>query len=239
MPNASPGRRQYGHPGATLARMTTPRLLATAALLMTAAVLTISGCTSGTGTTHAAASRAPASGTPAPSPTTAAASPTPIPTGTYRDQVMTWGRQFAACVRAHGIANFPDPVYPAGVAANGPDDHDLFPDGSFGTALFPVDKGMLIRAMSGACSDLARQMPPAPDSIRPVNAAQLAAMRRFSQCMRRHGFADFPDPKADGTFPIQGGPYDSLLPYHNGGTAQLTNAYLACDQNQRIPMRAS
>jgi hypothetical protein len=154
MPNASPGRRQYGHPGATLARMTTPRLLATAALLMTAAVLTISGCTSGTGTTHAAASRAPASGTPAPTPPPPPARPTPIPTGTYRDQVMTWGRQFAACVRAHG-------------------------------------------------------------------------------------FADFPDPKADGTFPIQGGPYDSLLLYHNGGTAQLTNAYLACDQNQRIPMRAS
>src|SRR5262249_46647254 len=155
------------------------------------------------------------------------AAPAPSPTGTYRDQVMAWGRQFAACARAHGFPNFPDPVYPAGVGPNGPEDTtDLFPDSSFGVRLFlppgGSDNGTLIRALN-ACSDLARQMPPTPDSTRPVTAAQLAVIRQFSKCMRQHGFPDFPDPRADGTFPIQGGPYDSLLPYHGNAPQALIN----------------
>ena len=225
---------------ATLSGMT-KRLLASAALLLTAVALNIAGCSSGTGTNNAAASRAPTGGTPTAS-ASAAASPAPRPTGTYRDQVMDWGRRFAACARARGISNFPDPVYPAGVGANGPEGStDLFPDSGFGVLLFvgsepgQVDKGTLSRALD-ACSDLARLMPPAPDSTRPVTAAQLAVIRHFSQCMRQHGFPDFPDPRADGTFPIRGGPYDSLLPYHNGGTSQLTNAYLACDKDH-MPVR--
>ena len=222
--------------------MTKPRLLATAVLLLTAVALTIAGCSSDTGTTNAAASRAPAAAPTASA--SATVSPAPSSAGTYRDQVMAWGRRFAACARARGISNFPDPVYPAGVGPNGPEDTtDLFPDSGFGVLLFvgtqpgQADKGTLARALD-ACSDLARLMPPAPDSTRPVTAAQLAVIRQFSQCMRQHGFPDFPDPRADGTFPIQGGPYDSLLPYHNGGTPQLTNAYLACDKDH-MPVRDS
>ena len=234
---------------ATVSRMTKPRLLATAALLLTAAALTIAGCSTGTGTTNGApqapaggavtagASGGGASGGSA----NGAASPAPSRTGTYRDQVMAWGRRFAACARAHGFPNFPDPIYPAGVGPNGPEEPGLFPDASFGVRLFlppgRPDKLGVIRALE-ACSDLARQMPPTPDSTRPVTAAQLAVIRQFSKCMRQHGFPDFPDPRADGTFPIQGGPYDSLLPYHNGGSSGLTNAYLACDKDH-MPVRDS
>jgi hypothetical protein len=223
--------------------MTTPRLLATAALLLTAATLTIAGCSSGTGTTHAAASQAPANGSPAGgAPTasaTAVASPTSSPTGTYRDQVMAWARQFAACVRAHGIANFPDPVYPAGVGPNGPQDTGLFPDRNWGAdALFPVnDKVVLGRALA-LCPDLVKKVPPAPDSLRPPTAQEMAIMRQFSQCMRRHGFHDFPDPRADGTFPILNGPYASLHDQFANVPRALDDAYLACQQRW-MPMNAS
>src|SRR5215831_2306623 len=130
--------------------MTKPRLLTGAPLLLLAAsALALAGCTTGTGTTNAgaASSHGPAS-TPA-STATAAASQAPSSTGTYRDQIMAWGRQFAACSRAHGMPSFPDPSYPAGVGPNGPEDTtDLFPDAGFGITLFPTtDKGMLVQAL--------------------------------------------------------------------------------------------
>jgi hypothetical protein len=226
--------------------MTKPRLLIAAALLTTA--MLVAGCSAGAATdtsgapasagaagADAAGSSAPATGAAAAS---AAASPAANPTGTYRDQIIAWGRRFAACARARGIPRFPDPVYPADWGPNGPNDgNTLFPERYMGTALFPLDKGQLVRALD-ACTDVARQEPPAPDSLRPPTARELAIMRQFSQCMRRHGYSDFPDPHSDGTFPIAGGPYDSLLPYRPDGSRQLINAYLACDTDH-MPVRAS
>ncbi|MBO0871379.1 MAG: hypothetical protein J2P15_22730, partial [Micromonosporaceae bacterium] len=168
---------------------------------------------------------------------TAAASPAPSPTGTYRDQIMAWGRRFAACVRAHGAPNFADPVYPAGLGPNGPTG-SVFDTFEWGFEnLFHLDKSDA--AAMGACDDVLVQMPPAPDGNRPPTAAQMTTLRQFAQCMRRHGFPDFPDPRADGTFPILNGPYSSLHPpFHNVPRA-LDNAYLACTATDRIPMVAS
>src|SRR5262249_4126597 len=101
----------------------------------------------------------------------------------------------------------------------------------------PADKVSFAQA-AGACSDVARQEPPAPDSLRPPTAQELVIMRQFSQCMRRHGFSSFPDPRSDGTFPIQGGPYDSLLAYHGDVPTPLDNAYLAC-QKDHMPVLAT
>jgi hypothetical protein len=221
--------------------MTKLRVLVTAALALTAAAIAAAGCTAGSGagtdTTNAAASGSPASGAPATS-ATATASPAPGPTGTYQEQIMAWGRRFAACVRAHGQPDFPDPVYPAGVGPNGPNDTGPFPYREWGTELFPVDKGTLVRALD-ACPEVVSQMPPAPHSLHPPTAAEMAILRRFSQCMRQHGFADFPDPKADGTFPILNTRYTSLQPPFQNVPRELMNAYLACTARDRIPMRAS
>jgi hypothetical protein len=179
--------------------MTTPRFLPAAALLLTAAALAIAGCTTGTGTGNAAGSGAGA-------PTASAAgaeNPAPSATGSYQDRVMAWGRQFAACARSHGIPAFPDPVYPANAQPSGL---------VWGFNLFAtVDKPTLGRA-TGACADVTRQVPPAPDAVLPPDATVLAHMRQFAQCMRRHGQSDFPDPLTDGTFPIANTPYEALSP---------------------------
>jgi hypothetical protein len=168
--------------------MTTPRFLPVAALLLATTALTIAGCTS-----NATGSGTPRGGGPGAS-AVGSASPGPSATGNYQDQVMVWGRRFAACARSHGIPTFPDPVYPA----------DAQPTGlTWGFALFAtVDKASLGQAANGACADVARQMPPAPDADSKPSATTLTHMRQYAQCMRQHGMSDFPDPKADGTFPI-------------------------------------
>src|SRR5690242_5287052 len=155
--------------------MTTPRFRPAAVLLLTAAALALAGCSGGTatGSAGAAGSGAPASGMPAAS-AAGAASPGASATGSYQDQVMAWGRRFAACVRAHGNPTFPDPVYPANAQPSGL---------TWGFALFAsVDKPTLGQVANGACADVTRQMPPAPDALRPPDATTLAHMRQYAQC---------------------------------------------------------
>jgi hypothetical protein len=43
------------------------------------------------------------------------------------------------------------------------------------------------------------------------NASDLPKLRQFAACMREHGLPDWPDPNADGTFPIAGTPLQSQL----------------------------
>ncbi len=91
------------------------------------------------------------------------------------------GARFAACIRAHGVANFPDPnsqgaiqIGPSsGIDPNSP---------RFQTA-------------QQACQKLL------PNGGQPT-PAQLARAQQhalaFSGCMRKHGLPDFPDPTFSG-----------------------------------------
>jgi hypothetical protein len=95
-------------------------------------------------------------------------------------------RQFAQCMRDHGVAmNDPQP----GQAGGGL--------GGLAAGLDPNDP--TVRAAFTACqSNL-------PNGGQPpkLDAQQAAAYRVFAQCMRDHGI-DLPDPAADGTLQLNG-----------------------------------
>jgi hypothetical protein len=55
------------------------------------------------------------------------------------------------------------------------------------------------------------------------SAADLAKLKAYAKCMREHGIPDFPDPKADGTFPIIGTPLE-----HEGKSERVLSAMDAC-----------
>lgn len=181
---------------------------------MAAATLTVlAGCSSGSsGSTGTAAgtsapvvaSSAPAAGS---SPTAAAAA-SPTAVGSYQEQLLAYGRQLAQCARAHGLPRFPDP---AGV--------DYTPEG-IGDPRFPgVDKGDLVTAMD-RCKDITRRIPHPPPPG-PPSAATLRKMRQYAQCLRQHGLSGFPDPRADGTFPIRGTRYAGLEAFYYSEGGQL------------------
>ncbi len=94
---------------------------------------------------------------------------------------------FSRCMRQHGITNFPDPGSGGGLRI----------DSSSG-----IDpESPRFQAAQQACRSLL------PRGAEP-NPAQQAAMQqaalRFSQCMRQHGIADFPDPEfGPGTMKLQ------------------------------------
>jgi hypothetical protein len=86
------------------------------------------------------------------------------------------GARFSACMRSHGVRNFPDPSSGGGLTI----------DPSMG-----IDpNSATFKAAQKACQKLLQ--------IKPPSAAQQAQMQsqalRFSACMRSHGVPKFPDP---------------------------------------------
>jgi hypothetical protein len=145
--------------------MTRIQLLAAASIAAALTVAGAAGCAAGGGN-HAGAT-----------PTPAAHSPSLNPQLYHR---------VAACFRAHGVPNFPEPTENPQTGQ-----WDLPP----GTRKPPQS------AMT-ACRSLLEQIPESKGdsgpSHRPPTSAEMVKLKQFAQCMRQHGLADFPDPGADG-----------------------------------------
>jgi hypothetical protein len=95
----------------------------------------------------------------------------------------------AQCVRDHGIPNFPDPV----LGTRG----DLQVDDQLLHSL----PASVTQAAEQACIRQIEAAQQAADAQRPPATPQeLAQATRFAQCMRRHGWPNFPDPDAQGGF---------------------------------------
>jgi hypothetical protein len=87
------------------------------------------------------------------------------------------------CVRAHGRPDFPDPT-------QAPDGSWQFPPSADGQEL------------PAACAALKRRLGGQGATRKPASEADMAKLRQFAQCMRRHGLPDWPDPKNDGSFAL-------------------------------------
>ena len=96
--------------------------------------------------------------------------------------------QFTACMRSHGVTNFPDPKIGGG--------GDLRVQASpNGTAVNGVAvNGPAFQTAMSAC----RSKLPNGGKGPPLDARRRQAMLRFSQCMRAHGETNFPDPTFNG-----------------------------------------
>ncbi|HTW12388.1 MAG TPA: hypothetical protein VME01_06585 [Solirubrobacteraceae bacterium] len=93
--------------------------------------------------------------------------------------------RFTGCMRAHGIADFPDPPTAADPSAGR----------AWKSAFDNQSPGF--RAAESACQHLMPAGGQHSQGSAP-NRAQTAAMLAFSRCVRGHGFPDFPDPTAAG-----------------------------------------
>lgn len=93
--------------------------------------------------------------------------------------------KFTDCIRAHGIADFPDPP-----TMNSPSSGRTWKN-----AFANQSPGFV--AAATACQHF---MPPAPGHSQgsAPSRAQIAAMLAFARCIRGHGLANFPDPTAGG-----------------------------------------
>lgn len=128
-----------------------------------------------------------ASGTPAAS---AASSTTPAATGADTPPANLGQNllDYSACMRAHGVANFPDP--------------QIQQSGQQVSATIHLTPAITSSpAFESAQASCARSVPDAPPANPPTAGAvrqQQQAALAFVGCMRGHGFPDFPGPTANG-----------------------------------------
>jgi hypothetical protein len=119
------------------------------------------------------------------SPTAAASS-----SGTSVQQMLGIGRRFAQCARDHGYPALPDPEIQDGRLA--------FPANQY-------TKEQLEEAEKvPECKAILAELPPAhpKDNNPTLNAADMQKAREYAKCMREQGIPDWPDPVADGSFPL-------------------------------------
>jgi hypothetical protein len=108
------------------------------------------------------------------------------------------GLAFSQCMRAHGVADFPDPNAQGQTQISGGPNSDLSPNN-------PTFQ----RAQNACQSKL-----PTPSPAQQAQALQNAL--KMSQCMRAHGITDFPDPQSQGggriSISLHGSPGSDLNP---------------------------
>jgi hypothetical protein len=97
---------------------------------------------------------------------------------------------FSACMRNHGVANFPDPK----VSSSGP--------GQTAIAMV-VPKQFASSPQFKSASQACRSILPVVGNISPAEVAKLQQARKedllaFARCLRVHGLTNFPDPTNQG-----------------------------------------
>lgn len=108
-------------------------------------------------------------------PLAAGSSPSPF---ANPQKMYQYAVSYAVCMRAHGLANFPDPNPPHGRGF------------SFNPSADSKSPGFA-RA-SAACKHF---LPDSGGGLTPAQQSYAAAqMLKYSRCMRSHGIPDFPDP---------------------------------------------
>jgi hypothetical protein len=102
--------------------------------------------------------------------------------------------QFAHCMRAHGVTDFPD------ATAQG---------------TFNLPQGMTTEPQFASADQSCKSLaPPGSLSQQAPTTAELNKAAKFAACMRRNGERDFPDPAPNGRFQLNGGanPVDPNAP---------------------------
>jgi hypothetical protein len=90
--------------------------------------------------------------------------------------------ELVACARANGDPSMPDPTID-----------------SQGQAHFPPGTPMPSQATQQACQSIYNRL---PASVRNSAAPDIQMEIKFAQCMRQHGLSDWPDPNANGDYPL-------------------------------------
>ena len=153
------------------------------------------------------------------------ASPSPTPMSDA--EVLAIGKQIAQCIRDQGIVEMPDPI----VDEN---HHIQLPEGAEEQIEGRYPEATLQQAQQ-ACQSLFDQLPESAvrsgdnggDGNDPGDRApgpgDMDALRAFAQCVREQGIPDWPDPGADGRFPVSSTPLAD-----QAKSPRLIAAYEAC-----------
>jgi hypothetical protein len=129
------------------------------------------------------------------------------------DQILAIGRKYAQCLRDHGITNVSEPKVDSGhlQGAGVPAD---YPDAAKLDAAFQACGSILDRLPAGVLG-----------GGRQVSAGDLEKLGKWAECVRQHGFPQWPDPNGEGLFPVRGTALENAMK-----SDQFRDALKACEQ---------
>jgi hypothetical protein len=148
----------------------------------------------------------------------------PSPTAMSNAEVLALGKQVAQCFRDNGIPEFPDPIV---------DDHgQLQLPNNMEAQIEELYPQQALEQAQQACQSLFDQLPESairgegestdPDAPGPED---VDALRRWAACARENGIPEWPDPKADGSFPLAGTALGA-----EGKSERMRRVFEACQQ---------
>jgi hypothetical protein len=119
------------------------------------------------------------------------AAASPSPSAMTEERLLAIGREHAQCLRDHGIPDVGEPKVWHGLLRFGGPRQE--PDQATADAAYK------------ACQSIQDQVPARYlyQNWKPTSA-DVDAMGKFANCLRQHGFPDWPNPNGSGQFPIRG-----------------------------------
>jgi hypothetical protein len=128
-----------------------------------------------------------------------------------QQQIAAVAREYAQCMRDHGVPSFPDPTISDGNVSYGASDS--------------VKAAPALPEAQQACKSISERLSQLPGGKNwQPTAADRVKLLEFAKCVREHGVPEWPDPDADGRFTIS-----SKLEDENPQT-RIYPAHAACKQ---------
>lgn len=150
-------------------------------------------------------------------------------------EILAIGKQIAQCIRDNGVPDFPDPLVDKGKLT--------LPQEAVQTLEQRYSQQVLEQAEQ-SCQTLMDRLPEgavkSDEQVEGDRDAQepgpgdVEALKRFAQCLRENGIPEWPDPNADGSFPLKGSPLAA-----EGKSERFGRAVGACEQHWNGGIRLS
>ncbi|WP_204300415.1 hypothetical protein [Actinoplanes campanulatus] len=140
------------------------------------------------------------------------------------EELLTLGRAAVRCLRENGVADMPDP-YVEDNRLKVPDDEMDAAEEKAGEQTW--------NAAEEACRETIEKIPEGAlakeggGDPEPPGPEDVEALRKLAQCYRENGVPEWPDPDAEGRFPIKGTSLEDEKPEPG---SRLDTARKACEQ---------
>jgi hypothetical protein len=116
------------------------------------------------------------------------------PSSSAGSDIAVIGREYSKCVRDHGVPNYPDMVDLGGRLG--------LPDGPGAEEAARALKQN--KAVQDACKPILDRLPASAQKAAAPTQEEMRKLLQYAECMRANGVPEWPDPTADGEFPIKG-----------------------------------
>jgi hypothetical protein len=135
-------------------------------------------------------------------------------------EILKVGKQLAQCYRDNGVPSLPDPIVK--------NSRLVLPDRALERLDEQYSEQVLAQSRQ-ACQTIAGKLPQSAlqseEDVETVGPEDVNALRTYAKCMRDNGIPEWPDPKADGSFPLRGTALQK-----ERDSPRLTSARQACRQ---------